>query len=324
MTSLSPAQPAPRGAAAPRVTAIDAARGVAIAAMVIYHLCWDLDHLGFASFDLFGHPAWLAARTAILSSFLLLVGVGLALAGARGVDRRRFLRRLGLLVLAAAAVSAASWMLFPDSPIVFGVLHHIALASVLGLAALRLPTAAVIAAGVLVLALPRLAGPVPAFDAPALRWIGLMSFEPSSNDYVPLIPWFGAVLLGIVLGRLWLRHAPAAAPPPGGAVGALAWAGRYSLPIYLLHQPVLFGTLWLAAALIVPGDPAADAFARSCRTSCETGGTNAAACADFCACAAEDLQRAGLWSAVTQNRLDDARRPLVDAVVAACAAGTPR
>ncbi|HEY0837835.1 MAG TPA: heparan-alpha-glucosaminide N-acetyltransferase [Azospirillum sp.] len=291
-----------------RLPAIDAARGIAILAMVAYHLSWDLDALGFARFDLFTDPLWLAARTAILGSFLVLAGVSLVLAGEGGLDGRRFLRRLGLLVAAAAAVSAGSYAVFPDSPIFFGVLHHLAAASVLGLAFLRLPAWLTAALGVVVYALPEVTA-VPLFDAPALRWIGLMTFEPDSNDYVPLFPWFGLVLLGIALGRFWSgrirrrRDAVAAWRPSGRAGRALTWAGRHGLPIYLVHQPVLYGGLSLLAMLSLGEGSDTRVFLETCEARCaETGGAPAV-CAATCGCVADEAKRAGLWPDLIANRL---------------------
>jgi len=309
MSALPPV-PAPA-----RLPAIDAARGVAILAMVAYHLSWDLEFLGFADLGLLTNPFWLAARTAILGAFLLLVGVGLVLAVERGFDRRRFLRRLGLLVAAAASVSAVSYVQFPDSPIFFGVLHHIAVASVLGLAFVRLPPVVTLALGMLVYALPEFMQ-VPLFDRPALRWIGLMTFEPDSNDYVPLIPWFGVVLWGIAAARLWRARGRLAAWRPAGRTGrALAWAGRWSLPIYLVHQPLLFGALMLLATLAVTERATRD-FLASCESNCTaTGGS---ACAEQCRCIADDLKKAGLWEAALQPTGTAATRAAVVAVVMAC------
>lgn len=281
-------------AAPHRLPAIDAARGVAIVAMVAYHLCWDLTILGFADFDLFGNPLWLAARTVIVCSFLGLVGVGLALGAERGFDRRRFLRRLAVLAAAAASVSAMSYILFPDSPIFFGVLHHIAVASVLGLAFLRVPAPVAALLGVLVFALPEFVS-LPAFDAPWLRWVGLMTYAPTSNDYVPIFPWFGAVLAGIALG-------PAARRLEGWRPrGTLVWAGRHSLPIYLIHQPVLFGTLWLAAFMGAAEPRESRDFRLSCEATCMRD-NGAEFCARYCRCVVDGLQAAGLWRDVLDRR----------------------
>jgi hypothetical protein len=68
---------------------------------------------------------------------------------------------------------------------------------------------------------------------------------------VPLLPWSAAVLAGMAIGR-WLP-APRGAAAPSPAVALLAVAGRHSLVIYLLHQPVLlgllFGVVWLGKIL---------------------------------------------------------------------------
>jgi len=298
-----------------RVGAIDVARGVALLAMALYHGSWDLTYLGLADFDLFGDPLWLAARTGILGSFLLLSGLSLTLAAEGGIDRRRFLRRFALLVLAAGGVTAVSMVMFPDSPIVFGVLHHMAVASLLGLALLRLPWPALLLLGVAVIALGETVA-LPLFDEPWLRWIGLMTFEPESNDYVPLFPWFGGFLFGMALGRLWR---PGRASTPGGAVGrGFAWAGRHSLAVYLLHQPVLFGLLSLLA-MGIGADPAdVRSFQTSCVATCSANGGEAAHCAATCRCVSDDLNRAGLWSDFVHDRLsaDGARK--VDSVIQSC------
>ncbi|NUB12270.1 DUF1624 domain-containing protein [Azospirillum brasilense] len=298
-----------------RVGVIDMARGVALLAMAVYHGSWDLTYLGLADFDLFGDPLWLAARTGILGSFLILSGLSLTLAAGDGIDRRRFLRRFALLVLAAGGVSAISMVMFPDSPIFFGVLHHMAVASLIGLALLRLPWPALLLLGVVVIALGETVA-LPLFDEPWLRWIGLMTFAPESNDYVPLIPWFGGFLFGMALGRLW--H-PGPARAPGGAVGrGFAWAGRHSLAVYLLHQPALFGLLSLLA-MGTGADPAdIRSFQTSCVATCSASGGEAAHCTATCRCVSDDLNRAGLWSDFVHDRLtaDSARK--VDGVIQSC------
>ncbi|WP_042446060.1 DUF1624 domain-containing protein [Azospirillum sp. B510] len=307
-----------------RRPAIDVARGLALVAMAAYHASWDATYFGFADFDLLGDPLWLAARTAILSSFLLLAGIGLVLAARDGLDPGRFLRRLGRVMAGAAAVSAVSYALFPDSPIFFGVLHHIAVASVIGLAFIRLPAPLTLA----VAAAAALAGTTqsfPLFDSPWLRWIGLTSVAPNSNDFVPLLPWIGGILAGIGIGRLWPGMGDGIAVT-GGAGRLLALAGRHSLAVYLLHQPLLFGIAWAAAQVMPVETPAIRDYQAACVAGCERAGVASATCAANCRCVRSELVRNGAWDSVIAsrlanrlaNRLDERGQRGLEAAVAAC------
>src|SRR5215213_1558706 len=281
-----------------RWQAIDAARGAAVAAMVAYHLSWDLSFLHLIAANVVGHPLWQAFARIIAGSFLTLAGVGLALAHGRAFRPRAFLRRLALVAGAAAGVTLATWLAFPDSYIFFGILHCIALSSVLALPFLRAPLWFVGAAVLLCVAAPLLPTGS-SFDHPALAFLGL-GRPPVTNDYVPLFPWFGLVLAGLALARAagpWAVRAGWPEWRPKGVLGqALAWSGRRSLPIYLAHQPVLLGALFLAAQIVEPDRaagpaPVADAapFLANCRTSCREAGKADAVCRAACVCVVERL-----------------------------------
>ncbi|MGR3433834.1 MAG: heparan-alpha-glucosaminide N-acetyltransferase domain-containing protein [Shimia sp.] len=88
-----------------RLQLIDAIRGAAILGVVLFHLVWDLAYLGLTSQALAQHPLWIAFGRGLAGTFMILVGVSLVLANRGGLNRRAFLRRLGLLALAAAAGS---------------------------------------------------------------------------------------------------------------------------------------------------------------------------------------------------------------------------
>ncbi|MEI6558311.1 MAG: heparan-alpha-glucosaminide N-acetyltransferase [Rhodospirillaceae bacterium] len=312
---------------AARIAALDLARGAAILAMAGYHACWDLCYFGLARFDLPGDRLWLAARSAILGLFLLLVGAGLTLAAARGLRWRRVASRVALIGGAALAVTLGSRWFAPDGVIYFGALHHIAVASVLGLVFLRLPGWAVLAAAAACLAAPALLA-APLFDREGLGWLGLMTTEPRSNDYVPLLPWFGLVLAGLVLARR-LERMPGLAGwrPSAAAARALGWAGRHSLPLYLGHQPLLLGALWLALALgvapaggPVAGAKASERFHAQCRAACERSGATAGHCLAYCRCIDAGMTEEGLWPALLTERLDPAGQLRLTAIIEGCAA----
>jgi len=230
-----------------RYQTIDILRGVAIALMVYFHFSWDLWHFGYADFDFYRDPYWLNLRTLIVSLFLSLVGVSLVLASRGGMRWPRYFRRLGLLVFFALAITAASYVSNPQRVIVFGILHFIAFASVAALPFVERPRLA-LGLGIGLIVLDQVFSH-PLFNQPWLHWIGLMTHKPITEDYVPVIPWLGVVLIGIFLGH-GLRRWPALAgvrewrrddPLSRG----LALAGRHGLAIYVVHQPLLFGLFWL-------------------------------------------------------------------------------
>ena len=238
--------PRPESERRARIVAIDALRGFAVALMFVYHFCFDLNHFGAIRQDFNHSPFWLGFRALIVSLFLGLVGVGVVLGHGRALDLPRFLARLARIAGCALLVSIGSYAMFPQSFIFFGILHFIAVASVLALPFRRLGAVNLAIAAAL-LALPA-SGGFALFDHPALQWIGPMSHKPVTEDYVPLVPWFGVVLAGIALAGMlsrspWWQRMPATRPVR--AVAVLALAGRHSLLLYMIHQPLFIGALSL-------------------------------------------------------------------------------
>lgn len=234
----------PRPLTAPRLVWLDALRGLAVVAMIGYHFSFDLSYLGWLQQNPYLDPHWQLARTLILGSFLLTVGMSHALSEAQKLRRQRRWQRLVRIGLAAALVTVASSLLFPSSIIWFGTLHAIAIMGLLMelLPWRRWPTAFILLlAGLMLVAGSQFQHPL--FDQPWLAWLGLMTHLPRTEDYVPLLPWFALVLLGYA-GMRWLLRHDMANPPPGmHAPCWLQYCGRHSLAIYLVHQPILLGLL---------------------------------------------------------------------------------
>lgn len=239
-----------------RIAVLDLARGLALVAMASFHLTFDLEFFGLV-------PAgttttgffWIYAR-AIAASFFFLAGVSLWLGHGQGIRLPAFGRRLAMILGGAALVSAATFAADAATFVFFGILHSIAAASVAGLLFLRLPAAATLAASALALAAPQFLR-TGALDAPWLAWLGLTTYGIRSVDFEPFLPWVAPLLAGIAAAKIAAGTGVLAAlgrhPPPGAIARALGWAGRHSLAVYLVHQPVLIALVWAFTRIAGPG-----------------------------------------------------------------------
>ncbi|MBZ9676009.1 heparan-alpha-glucosaminide N-acetyltransferase [Mesorhizobium sp. ES1-1] len=286
-TPTAPAEDSPR-----RILAIDIMRGVALVAMASYHFTWDLEFFGYVDPGLTAFGWWKIYARCIASTFLFLVGVSLYLAHGRQIRWNGFWKRFAMVAGAAVAISVVTRIATPDSFIFFGILHEIALASLLGLAFLRLPALLTLTVAALVVAAP-LYLRSEAFDHPWLWWVGLSTINPRSNDFVPLFPWFGAVLVGIGFTKLASAsglRARLAALVPGRWANPLLFIGRHSLAFYLIHQPLLIGCVWLFSQ-VMPANietPQVN-FLKTCQRSCEQS-RDTEFCSSYCVCMLDTLE----------------------------------
>ena len=308
----------------PRFAAIDIFRGVAIIAMIAYHFCWDLSYFRFIAADVGYDPQWVLIARSILAVFLFLVGVSLVLGHGRGIRWQSFWRRWAFVVAGALAITIATWFAFPQSFVYFGVLHAIALFSLLALPFLAAPLWLPIVVAIVVIALPLFYSDA-LFNEKLFSWIGFWQVPPPANDLVPVFPWLGAVLVGVIATRLVLAS-PLAAPlaainPPGRLARVLAFMGRWSLLIYLLHQPILLGLIYPAAAVLHPEIAMRTSdFLGSCQSTCEAGGTTAPLCTTYCQCGLKTVEDNDLWEAVYSGMLTAQEQTLLDASNRQCSA----
>lgn len=237
-----------------RQPGIDALRGMAMLAMLAYHAAFDLQHFGWLHANPYADARWISARCVILSSFLLCLGLSLA-------QRRwqeptawqRFAWRWAQIAAAALLVSLGSYLVFPNSFISFGVLHGMALMLPILLLTRGLGRGQWWLA--LLAVLLWLSWRHPLFDSRWSNWVGLVTHKPITEDYVPLLPWIAVAWAGAALGQVRTNGTPAAAVLALNRLPSPAWLlqlSRWPLSFYLLHQPVLFGLLWLAGLWLRP------------------------------------------------------------------------
>ena len=242
-----------------RVAALDALRGLTILSMAAYHACWDLVYIFRMDWGWYRSGAAYLWQQSICWTFILLSGFCWSMG-------RRPLRR-GLTVFAGGALVTAVTVLFmPADRIIFGVLTLIGSAMVLTVPVDRLtrhlPAGAGLAASAALFALTRnvnrgtwgfeglVLGTVPAglYRDHLTAYLGFPGPGFFSTDYFSLAPWLFLFLSGYFLYRLCGEKIldAAARVPDCRPLSAL---GRRSLAVYLLHQPVIYGALYLLFAI---------------------------------------------------------------------------
>lgn len=298
-------------AATPRWSALDAARGLAVLAMILFHLIWDLAHFGYVAEGLpwttpvkmFGH--------AIAFSFLFIAGVALALAHRDAIHWRDFWRRFAIIAGAAALVTIGTYVTFPSAYVFFGILHCIAAASLAAIPFLRAPWPVTAIMGALFLAAPEFLT-APIFNKDWLLWLGLSTTEPLTQDWRPFLPWAGALLLGVAAGKYF--RAPVASSR-WQSPRALNFLGRHSLIIYLAHQPLLFA-FFTALVFVAPPQESAESFVASCETRCIANGGVSAFCREACLCTVREAIRT---NTLAGSRYDAERSRRLSAIANRCA-----
>lgn len=241
-----------------RLWEVDAARGAAVILMIFFHLMWDLWYFGLTAIDITAQPWQIFARS-IGSTFLFVMGVSLVLSEGRlrrsGRSVGRWLLYRGLMILGfAMLISGVTLFAVGDAFVRFGILHLAGVTILLAYPFLKLrwPVAALTGAGVLLVGL--LTGQMTLLQpSPWLLPLGVAPTDLEMVDYYPLIPWSGMVLAGIAVGKRLYRDGERQFGLPDLSqrrfVRGLNFLGRHSLAAYLIHQPVLVGTLLLFQSL---------------------------------------------------------------------------
>jgi len=235
-----------------RFPEIDVCRGIAILMMIVFHFIFDLNFFRIVPVTVSsGFWRWFATVTAML--FLLIVGTSLVISHARASTRlsgfalvKKFLVRGAGIFALGLLVTLATYLYFPEGFVIFGILHLI------GVSVMISPLFFRFGKYNLLLGLLCIAGGTLTGSIQGPFWLLPLGIYPASFvsvDYTPLVPWFGAVLVGMGAGEFLyaggIRRFDAPRIPDWIA-RPVAFLGQHSLVIYLVHQPVII--LLLGAA----------------------------------------------------------------------------
>lgn len=220
-----------------RAIYLDSLRGLAVIWMIIFHLAYDLNLFGLLKWD-FSQGFWYAFPRFIAFTFLFCVGLSLNYGHRPSPNWGALKKRSLKLGLCAFAVSLGTYVLFPTQWVYFGTLHCIFFGSLLGVLVVNHRKISFILF-LMILILQYVLN----FD---IKWVSSIIQKPSM-DFIPIYPWFWVILLGILTGPYLEQWAALKKLKPSPLLNFL---GQHSLKIYLLHQPLIFGGIWLFSQFV--------------------------------------------------------------------------
>jgi uncharacterized membrane protein len=237
-----------------RFIELDILRGIAIILMIFLHILWDLDYFGFIPLN----RQIYQIQAIVPIMFFLLVGMCLVVSKNKNKEKtideqKKFNKHVilrGIKIFGfGIAVTIATFIFFPNRPIIFGVLHFIGLSIIISIPFLKIRYHNFIFASFIIFS-GFLIGQL-TIENPTILHLVLGFHQQNiwqyTIDYFPIIPWFGVTLIGITLGNILYKdnkrnfHFPDLSNYK--PLTTLSWMGKHSLIIYLLHQPVIAGVL---------------------------------------------------------------------------------
>ncbi len=210
---------------------IDFLRIIAVLLMIVFHTGFDLHQFGLLQLN-FKSGFWFWLPRVIIFLFFFCSGA----TRERVHSTHQSARNLSLFIF-SLIISISTFILFPKGWIFFGILHSLWLASLLStlFKGKRLRQwMAILIISTLYLTLP-------------YTFEDLLSYyQIFTLDFIPIYPWFAFYLLGMLCAdKLNFNKFPLV------FTQSRLWQvlSQKTLPIYLLHQPILISLLAAAQAL---------------------------------------------------------------------------
>lgn len=229
---------------------IDFLRGIAVIMMVLYNYLFALVFFNIVNVNVSSGFWWLFARLTA-GTFILLVGVSLSISYARVSNlpdlHKKYFKRGAKIFFFGLLITLVTWIYPNKGFIVFGILHFIGISVILGYFFVKYKYENLVIGMTLILTGIFLSQLI--FDFPWLLWLGFIPANFYTLDYFPLLPWFGATLIGLFIGKMLYpvgkRNFSFKEYSEKTAVKQFCYLGRHSLGIYLLHQPLFVGILYV-------------------------------------------------------------------------------
>lgn len=236
-----------------RYVYLDSLRGLTLISMILYHTIWDLVYITGIELDWFRTDAAYIWQQSICWTFILLAGFVWSMGRRKG-------KRGCIVVAAGILVMLVTWIFLPEQRIIFGVLTLLGTCMLLMIplekGMRKIPETVGFLLSVLLFLLTKninsgylgigginlAALPKSWYDGGyIMTFLGFTDKDFYSTDYFSLFPWMFLFLAGYFLYRIALRRGvldQAALNRMGNK--PLAYLGKHSLLIYLLHQPIIY------------------------------------------------------------------------------------
>lgn len=248
-----------------RIYLLDELRGLAVFCMVFYHAFYSMSEffgfeIGTKLLDFFT-----PAEPFFAALFIVISGISSRLSH----DNTKRGVRLLCIALALTVVTAVimPMMNFEGAEIYFGILHLLSL-SMLIFSALRagldkinpivgfvlciviyILTYGVSAGFVGIAGLKTFALPAALYKTNYFMPLGFFNSSFHSADYFPLLPHLFMFLAGTFIG-IYAANGRFPTFTYRRRSKALCFLGRHALVIYIAHQPVIFGILWVVEKIL--------------------------------------------------------------------------
>ena len=230
---------------AERLNAVDTVRAIAIISMILYHGFWDLANFGVLPQRLLNTIPVIFWQQSICVTFIAVSGFCFNLS-------KRPLKNGLIIFIAGALITAVTLVFMPRNKIVFGILTFLGCAVLITwlinhmLKRINPEIGLIIFLLFFVLSKNINTGYFAGVKMPDFLYsgyiatfFGFMDKSFFSSDYFPILPWYFMYLTGYYLYLLMKKHnlLRFLVTPEIPVINAV---GRYSLLIYLIHQPVLY------------------------------------------------------------------------------------
>ena len=230
-----------------RIKFLDTVRGISIIAMIIHHLLFDLEFLIGKPIS-FIHTDFFSILQFIFVFFFISIS-GICCNFSRSNIKRGIIAfGLGMVV------TVVTYLFDKELTVKFGILHFLGIAMILYglfkniLSKINFKVQLILFA-LLFTASYIILNNVNPVNISFLFPLGLYNSNFSSGDYFPVFPYIFMFLFGSAVGHFikegnfpkWFYkfHIP-----------FFSFVGKYTLWIYLLHQPILYGIMYIISIAI--------------------------------------------------------------------------